>query len=256
MKNLISPARSSSRLARLAVTAGVLTASFAVGSAASAQSPDKSDKGVPDAPVPFEQIPFEKDAIGDKLPTLPKGPSFDLPSFEPQLPCFSWWCDTSPFVLPDYESSFDNVSSTNSYYNGAKAVPYYVSIRNIGLTNPGAVWSTLASPDGEILGVEPVGSWRTDITAAPVSDTARSSAPLAFSFLDDAWVVQDSNGIPTGYGYADKVYIRVWMAGWDRPELIVSANEHVGVDYLGALTSVNYQHTELTRTNNKISFTL
>jgi hypothetical protein len=251
MKHPTSPARPIAHLGRLAVAAGVVAASLAIGSAASAKSPNDAGRYLPSAPIPFNPID-----VGDKLPSLPKSPSFDLPSFEPQLPCFGWWCTTPVFLLPDYESSFDYISSSNSYFNGARAVPYYVSIRNIGKANPGAVWSTFASPDGQILGIEPVSSWRTDISAAPVSDTARSSAPLAFSYIDDAWVVEDSDGIPAGYGYNDKVYVRVWMAGWDRPELIVSANEHVGVDYLGALTPVNYQHTEVTRTNNKISFTL
>ena len=264
MSNLTSPARTLPRtlpqtrtrtitrgFGRLAVVAGVVTASLAVGAAASAKSPDDSGKGLPGTPVPFEPID-----IGNKLPSLPKGPSFDLPSFGPQLPCYGWWCNNPVFLLPDYESSFDPIPSSNSYYNGVRAVPYYVSIRNVGFSNPGAVWSTFASADGEILGIEPVGSYRTDVTAARVADTARWAAPFAVSYLDDAWVVQDSNGIPTGNAYADKVYVRVWMAGWDRPELIVSANEHVGVDQLGALTPAGYQHAEVTRTNNRISFHL
>lgn len=258
MQNLTSSTRSLTRhLGRFAVAAGVVAASLAVGTGASAQSKGDYGKGLPGAGIPSDSIPLVPiDTDKFDLPSIPKGPSFDLPSFEPQLPCFGWWCNTPVFSLPDYETTFDAISSTNQYFNGVRAVPYYVSIRNIGFSNPGAVWSTFASADGEILGIEPVGSWRTDIVAAPVSDTAEMAAPFAVSYLDDAWVVHDTNGIPTGNAYADKVYVRVWMAGWDRPELIVSANEHVGVDYLGALTPVNYQHAELTRSNNKISFNL
>jgi hypothetical protein len=252
MSNLTDPARPLTRrrshhLARLVVAAGVLAASLAVGSAASAKTPDDPGKGLPGAPLPFE--PIVVDDI--KLPSIPRTPSIPLP-------CFGWWCDTPlvPLSLPDYATSFDNISSSNSYYQGIRAVPYYVTIRNVGSSNPGAVWSTFASPDGEILGIEPVGSYRTDIAAAPAADTARWSAPFAISYLDDAWIVQDTDGIPPGFGYNDKVYVRVWMAGWDRPELIVSANEHVGVDYLGALTPASYQHDEVTRSNNKISFHL
>lgn len=230
-----------------AVAAGVLASSLAVGTTALAQSPNGPGKRFPDAPIPFD--PIVADDI--KLPPIAKSSWFNIP-----LPCFGWWCEIPLLPLPDYEASFDNISSLNGWYEGQRAVPYYVSINNVGNGDPGAVWTTLASRDGEILGVEPVGSWRTDISAQPVAWTARWTAPHATSFLDDAWVVQDTNGIPADSGYADKVYVRVWMAGWDRPELIVSANEHVGVDQLGALTPSNYRHNEVTRSNNRIEFNL
>lgn len=234
------------RLGLLAAAAGILTTSFAVGSGASAQSPDDFGGKFPGVPIPVApKLP----APTIKLPTIPKNPT--LP-----LPCFNWWCTTPVFQLPDYEASFDPIPAQNGWFEGQKAVPYYVTIRNIGSSNPGAVWSTLASPNGQILGVENVKSWQTDISAQPVSDTARWSAPNVIRFLDDAWVVRDSNGIPTGYAYNDVVYLRVWMAGWNRPELIVSANDHAGVEELGALTPTNYRHTETTRDNNRITFHL
>lgn len=252
MSNLQTSPATTTRLGRLALAAGVLAASLAaslaVGSAASAKTPDDGGKQLPSPQLPFQPA--------EKLPSKPDLPAFDIPGFDIPLPCFGWWCHTPVFLLPDYETSFDNVSSANSYYNGVPAVPYYVSIRNIGMTNPGAVWSTFASPDGEILGIEPVGSWRTDIVAAPLADTAEHSAPLAFDYIEDGWVVQDTNGIPTGSAYADKVYVRVWMAGWGRPELVVSANDHAGVEHLGATTPVGYRYAEVTRDNNRISFTL
>jgi hypothetical protein len=46
------------------------------------------------------------------------------------------------------------------------------------------------------------------------------------------------------------------MAGWDCPELIVSANDHIGGEDLGALTPFNYRHIEATRNNNRITFSL
>lgn len=43
------------------------------------------------------------------------------------------------------------------------------------------------------------------------------------------------------------------MAGWDRPGLIISANDHVSVEVLGALTPIPYRHDEVTPANNKIA---
>lgn len=226
-------------LARIAVAAGVLASSLAVGATASAQSPDKN--------IP----PITTDATidGPTIKNLPTIPRFD----PPPLPCWSWWCDV-PLRLPDYDVTSDYVPGARGYFEGQKAIPYYIKIRNIGNADPGAVWSTLASPDGEILAVQPVSSWRTDIVAEPLSSTARWSAPHAIGYLDDGWVVHDTNGIPTGYGYSDQVYLRVWMAGWDRPELIVSANDHAGVDFLGAVVPSYRPHAEVTRDNNRDSF--
>ncbi len=255
MSNTHRPARSiARRLGLLAATAGILTTSLAVGSGASAQTPDDFGGKFPGAPIPIPKpIPTDPIIIKDiKLPKIPKAPRIPLP-------CFGWWCDVplTPVALPDYVSSFDAISAVNGWYEGEKAVPYYVKVNNIGNADPGAVWTTLASPNGEILAVEPVGTWRTEIVAQPVSWTARWTAPLATEFLDGAWVVQDTNGIPAGSGYAEMVYVRVWMAGWDRPELIVSANDHVGVEELGALIPFEpYRHDEVTRDNNRISFSL
>ncbi len=242
MSNTLRPARSIvRRLGVLTAAAGILATSLAAGSGASAQSPDDFGGKFPGAPIPIDPIIIDD---GIKLPTIPKLPAFPLP-------CFGWWCDIPLQPLPDYTTSYDYISSSNSWFEGQKAVPYYVTIHNIGAGNPGAVWSTFASQDGEILGITAA---RPDFQAERVSDTARWSAPFATSYLDDAWVVADTDGMDTGY--ANRMYVQVWMAGWDRPSLTVSANEHVGVDQLGALTPANYRHNEVTRTNNRITFTL
>jgi hypothetical protein len=242
MSNQLRPTRSiTGRLGLLAAAAGILTTSLAIGSVASAQSPDRFAEKPP-APAPIVVDDF-------KLPTISTVPSIPLP-------CLGWWCNISFQPLPDYVAGYDAIPEVNRWYRGRKAVPYYVRINNIGNADPGAVWTTLASPDGEILAVENVQTWRTDISVEPVSRTARRTAPFAASFLDDAWLVQDRNGIPAHSGYADMVYVRVWMAGWDRPELIVSANDHVGVEELGALTPTGYRHHEVTRANNRVTFAL
>lgn len=230
--------------AGLATTAAVVVPAVATAGAASA-----SDLTGFDQPKQFEPVP-----IGE-IPTLEPVVDVKFDPFIPApLPCFGWWCDNNPFTLPDYVAGFDSIPSVTSTYDGQVATPYYARISNKGFVKGGPVWSSLSARGGDILAIEPVNPWRSDLRFEQVSDTATTTAPKDAAHLDDAWIVHDTDGI--GFSRADTVYVRIWVTGTGDAELVVDANEHVGVDALGSPRPDGYRPAELTRSNNHVEFTV
>ena len=224
--------------ASLAAAAAVLVPSLADGTIASAGGFE---------PPPIDLPKIDRPILDSKIPITP---------FDPvPLPCLGWWCTTpSIFLQPDYVASFDNISSETRTYDGEIATPYYVTIYNKGFSNPGDVYSTIAARGGKVLAIEGVHTAYPDLQTGPVSDTATTSAPFAVSFLDDAWIVHDTDGYDVGY--SNRRYLRVWVTGTGDAELVVRVNEHVGADLLGSPGLAGYRRAEITRSNNTVEFTV
>jgi hypothetical protein len=179
-------------------------------------------------------------AIGVTMLAMPAaaGPSIDIGPINPIIPIHKP-CESSKWFvnhcLGDYTVNINSKSAYDTVRNGQQAKYFYLTVRNVGNSGGGTLFTTVAIDQYDIIEVERL--WGdSDVTAAPVAE-----------FDSDAvWVIKHSN-LQDG----EWTTFRVWVGTHDYVDIAAHTNHHAGIEYLGTPGPADYVLAEQTRRNNK-----
>jgi hypothetical protein len=178
-------------------------------------------------------------AIGATMLAMPAAaaPSIDIGPITPIIPNHKPCENPKWFVnhcLGDYTVDVNSKATYNTVRDGQQAKFFYLTVRNVGNSGGGTLFTTVAIDQYDIIEVERVRG-DSDVTAAPVAE-----------FDSEAmWVIEHNNLRANEW-----TTFRVWVGTHDYVDIGAHTNHHARIEYLGTPGPADYALPEQTHKNN------